>query len=92
MQYLTPRDLGRMKDDQCFYVPVVNQNGGMLNDPVALRPSEGRWWISIADSDLLFWVMGLAFYHGGTFGHPTLLSSVMFMDAVGCVTCFGCCF
>lgn len=60
MQMLTPRDLSRMADDQCFYVPVVDETGGMLNDPVTLRPEDGRWWISVADSDLLFWVKGLA--------------------------------
>ena len=60
IRLLTPRNLDRMADDQCFYVPVVNALGGMLNDPVALKPDEDRWWISIADSDLLQWVMGLA--------------------------------
>ena len=25
----------------------------MLNDPVAVKLAEDRWWISIADSDLL---------------------------------------
>jgi dimethylsulfoniopropionate demethylase len=33
----------------------------MLNDPVALKLTEDRWWISIADSDLLFWVKALAY-------------------------------
>lgn len=60
MQLLTPRDLSKMQDDQCYYVPVVDENGGMLNDPVAIKHSDDRWWISIADSDLLFWVKGLA--------------------------------
>lgn len=60
MRLLTPRNLDRMQDDQCYYVPVVDENGGMLNDPVAIKHSEDRWWISIADSDLLFWVKGLA--------------------------------
>ena len=60
MQLLTPRDLRKMKDDQCFYVPVVDDAGGMLNDPVALRVGEDRWWLSIADSDLAYWVKGLA--------------------------------
>lgn len=60
MRLLTPRDLSKMQDDQCYYVPVVDENGGMLNDPVAIKHSEDRWWISIADSDLLFWVKGLA--------------------------------
>ena len=64
VQLLTPRDLVKMKENTCFYVPVIDQNGGMLNDPVALRPDEDRWWISIADSDLLHWVKGIGFGMG----------------------------
>ena len=60
VQFLTPRNLAKMQDDQCVYIPVVDERGGMLNDPVALRVGEDRWWISIADSDLRFWVNGLA--------------------------------
>ena len=60
MQMLTPRDLRRMLPGQCYYVPIVDETGGMLNDPVAVKLSEDRWWISIADSDLLYWVKGLA--------------------------------
>jgi dimethylsulfoniopropionate demethylase len=32
----------------------------MLNDPVTVKLAEDRWWISIADSDLLLWVKGIA--------------------------------
>ncbi len=60
MQMLTPRDLRGMTPGQCYYVPIVDETGGMLNDPVALKLTENRYWISIADSDLLFWVKGLA--------------------------------
>ena len=60
MRRLTPRNLEKMQEDQCYYVPIVDENGGMLNDPVAIKHSKDRWWISIADSDLLFWVKGLA--------------------------------
>ena len=60
MQLLTPRDLRGAQDDQCYYVPIVDDAGGMLNDPVALKRDENRWWISIADSDLLYWVKGVA--------------------------------
>lgn len=60
IQMLTPRNLAKMKDDQCYYIPVVDDKGGMLNDPVAVKHSNDRWWISIADSDLLYWVKGLA--------------------------------
>ena len=61
MQMLTPRDLRGMLPGQCYYVPIVDETGGMLNDPVALKLSDDRWWISIADSDLLFWVKALAY-------------------------------
>ena len=60
MQMLTPRDLRGMLPGQCYYVPIVDETGGMLNDPVAMKLSDDRWWISIADSDLLLWVKGLA--------------------------------
>lgn len=60
MQMLTPRDLRGMLPGQCYYVPIVDETGGMLNDPVAVKLAEDRWWISIADSDLLLWVKGLA--------------------------------
>ena len=60
LQMLPPRDLRRMLPGQCYYVPIVDETGGMLNDPVAVKLSEDRWWISIADSDLLLWVKGIA--------------------------------
>lgn len=62
MQMLTPRDLRGMTAGQCYYVPIVDETGGMLNDPVSVKLSEDRWWISIADSDLLYWVKATA--HG----------------------------
>ena len=60
MQRLTPRDLTKMAPGMCYYVPTVDQTGGMLNDPVALMIEPDRFWVSIADSDLLMWVKGLA--------------------------------
>jgi len=62
MQMLTPRDLRPMVEGRCFYTPMVDQTGGMLNDPVVLKLDRDRYWISIADSDLLFWIKGLG--HG----------------------------
>ena len=59
MQMLTPRDLRGMLPGQCYYVPIVDETGGMLNDPVAVKLAEDRYWISIADSDLLYWVKGI---------------------------------
>ena len=64
IQMLTPRNLAKMKNDQCYYIPVVDETGGMLNDPVAVKHNYDRWWISLADSDLLYWVKGLAIGRG----------------------------
>ncbi|MEM8632194.1 MAG: dimethylsulfoniopropionate demethylase [Pseudomonadota bacterium] len=61
MQMLTPRDLRGMLPGRCYYIPIVDETGGMLNDPVALKLSDDRFWVSIADSDLLFWIKGIAY-------------------------------
>jgi aminomethyltransferase len=60
VQMMTPRDLSTMKVGQCKYVILVNQNGGVLNDPILLKVSEDKYWFSLADSDILFWAQGLA--------------------------------
>jgi len=60
IQMMTPRDLSNMKVGQCKYVILVNQNGGVLNDPILLKVSEDKYWFSLADSDILFWAQGLA--------------------------------
>ena len=63
VRYLTPRDLSRLGEGRCAYLPVCGPDGGMLNDPVALRVDEDRWWLSLADGDLGLWVLGIA--HAG---------------------------
>jgi dimethylsulfoniopropionate demethylase len=60
MQRLTPRDLSRLKPGRCAYVPICKSDGGMLNDPVAMRVAEDAWWISLADGELRLWVEGMA--------------------------------
>lgn len=57
---LTPRDLSAMRADRCMYMPVTDQNGGMLNDPVLLQAGPDTYWLSIADSDLLLWINAVA--------------------------------
>lgn len=63
VQMITPRNLAKMSNDQCYYIPVVDDTGGMLNDPVAVRHNKNRWWISLADSDVGYWLRGLANGH-----------------------------
>lgn len=60
LQMATPRDLSRMQDDQCYYVPLVDGQGFLMNDPVAVRLAEDRFWVSLADTDALLYFKGLA--------------------------------
>ena len=60
VQLLTPRDLSQMKVGQCKYILITNQDGGLLNDPVLLKLADDRFWISLADSDILLWAQGVA--------------------------------
>jgi glycine cleavage system aminomethyltransferase T len=57
---LVPRDLNKCEVGQCKYVFVTSHEGGILNDPVLLRLEENRFWLSLADSDVLLWAWGIA--------------------------------
>jgi len=61
IQFLTPRDLSGIPIGKCWYTPMVDDMGGMLNDPVSLRLADDRYWVSLADSDLFLWCKGLAY-------------------------------
>jgi len=64
IQLLTPRDLSKLSVGQCKYVLIVNDDGGILNDPVLLRLAENHFWLSLADSDILLWAQGVAINSG----------------------------
>ena len=59
IQLLTPRDLSKLAVGQCKYVLIVNNEGGILNDPVLLRLKENHYWLSLADSDIYYGHKGL---------------------------------
>ena len=60
VQMMTCRDLSKSKDGRCYYCPIIDDNAGIINDPVVLRLREDRWWISIADSDVNLFAKGVA--------------------------------
>ena len=60
VQLMTCRDLSKSKDGRCYYCPIIDDKGGIINDPVVLRLNKNRWWISIADSDVILFAKGLA--------------------------------
>lgn len=60
VQKMTPRDLTKAKTGMCFYLPLCDETGGMINDPIAIKHDDNRWWLSISDTDVLLWAKGLA--------------------------------
>lgn len=64
MQLLTPRDVSRIEPGRCAYVFLLNQDGGLLNDPVMLRIADDRFWLSTADSDMYLWAKGISAFAG----------------------------
>ena len=64
VQLLTPRDLTKLSIGQCKYILIVNNEGGILNDPVLLRLGENHFWLSLGDSDILLWAQGVAVNSG----------------------------
>ena len=63
VQLMTCRDLSKSKDGRCYYCPILDDTAGIINDPVVLRINENKWWISIADSDVILFAKGLAIGH-----------------------------
>ena len=60
VQLMTCRDLSKSKVGRCYYCPIIDDKAGLINDPVILKLSEDRWWVSIADSDVILFAKGLA--------------------------------
>ena len=61
VELITPRDISSCSVGQCMYAPLVDEDGGIINDPIVLRLASDKFWLSIADSDVLLWVKGIAF-------------------------------
>ena len=63
-QYLTPRNLSGLRAGQGRYVPLCDHQGRLINDPVLLKLAEDRYWLSVADSDVLLWAAAAAHERG----------------------------
>lgn len=64
VQLMTPRDISRTALGQGLYAPLCDVDGGIINDPIAIKHSDDCWWLSIADSDVKLWAKGLATGYG----------------------------
>jgi glycine cleavage system aminomethyltransferase T len=59
-QILTPRHLSGCVEGQGKYVALCNHVGVLINDPVLLKRADDLYWLSIADSNILFWARAIA--------------------------------
>jgi len=57
--YVITRDATEIDVMKGKYVILCNEDGGILNDPVLLRPEEDEFWFSISDSTLMQWLQGV---------------------------------
>ena len=53
------RRANKVETMKARYVILCNQYGGILNDPVLLRPADDEFWFSLSDSDLELWLQGV---------------------------------
>ena len=60
VQFMTCRNLSNAKLGKCYYSPLIDGNGNLVNDPLIFKLDEKKWRLCIADSDVLFFAKGLA--------------------------------
>ena len=60
IQLMTCRDLSKSKVGVCYYAPLVDSDGGLINDPLIYKLEENKWRVCIADSDVALFAKGIA--------------------------------
>ena len=60
VQLMTCRDLSKSKVGKCYYAPLIDDDANLVNDPIINKLAEDKWWLSIADSDVILFAKGLA--------------------------------
>ena len=64
IELMTPRSISELKPGKCLYIPLTDENGGLINDPILIKISDEHYYLSVADSDVLLWARGLAIGFG----------------------------
>ena len=64
IELMTPRSISELKPGKCLYIPLTDENGGIINDPILIKISNKHYYLSVADSDVLLWARGLAIGFG----------------------------
>lgn len=60
LKILTPRNLSAIRTGQGRYIPICDNRGTLVNDPVMLPIDDDEYWISIADNDVMLWARAIA--------------------------------
>ena len=60
VQLMTCRDLSKSKIGRCYYAPIVDIQGKLINDPLIYKVEEDKWRVCIADLDVLLFGKGIA--------------------------------
>ena len=59
LSIISCRDLSNAQPNVCYYSPMTNSKGGLLNDTLVMCHDENHFWVSISDSDLFLWITGV---------------------------------
>ena len=60
VQLMTCRNLSNAKINKCYYVPLIDAQANMVNDPLIMKIDDSTWRVCIADSDVSLFAKGLA--------------------------------
>ncbi len=59
IQLMTCRNLSKALPNKCYYVPLVDKDGYIINDPLIIKINDQKWRICIADSDVILFAKGI---------------------------------
>ena len=59
LQNITSRNLTSISTNRCMYIPIVDKNGKIINDPVLTKINNTTFRLSCSDSDLYLWIQGV---------------------------------
>ncbi len=59
VEYLSTRGMRSCKEGRSRYTPICDYQGVLINDPITLCLTSERYWVSIADGDLLLWAQAI---------------------------------
>ena len=59
VDFVITRNAAKIQPMSGRYCILCNEKGGVLNDPVLLRPAQDEFWFSLSDTDLMLWLQGV---------------------------------